>query len=51
MVLISLIISGVNIFGIWFLSEFLDLYYILSKIVTSLFTFGTKFLLRKKVLF
>ncbi len=51
MIIISLIISGLNIVGIWLLSDLLNIYYLLSKVTTSLITFIIKFALRKKILF
>ena len=51
MVLISLIISCVHIAGIWLLSDLLNIYYLVSKIIISLITFIMKFILRKKILF
>jgi len=51
MAAISLFVSGLNIIGIWFLSEFVKVYYITSKIIISIFTFLIKFIVRKKILF
>ena len=51
MIAISVVVSGVNISGIWLLSEYLQFYYLISKISISTFTLLVKFFLRKVVLF
>ncbi len=51
MALISGFVSSVNLLGIWFFTEFLQVYYILSKMIISFFTFVLKFVLRKKIVF
>ena len=51
MILISIIVSGFNILGMWLLTEFLNVYYVLSKTIISLITFIIKFILRKNILF
>ena len=51
MISISIMVSGFNIIGMWLFTEFLNVYYILSKIIISLITFIIKFILRKNILF
>ena len=51
MILISIMVSGFNILGMWLITEFLNIYYVLSKITISLITFFIKFILRKNILF
>ena len=51
MIVISVFVSGINITGIWLLSEYLQFYYLISKISISTFTLLVKFFLRKVVLF
>ena len=51
MLLISIMVSGFNILGMWLITEFLNIYYVLSKIIISLITFFIKFILRKNILF
>ena len=51
MIVISIFVSGINITGIWLLSEYLQFYYLISKISISTFTLLVKFFLRKVVLF
>ena len=51
MLLISIMVSGFNILGMWLITEFLNIYYVLSKITISLITFFIKFILRKNILF
>ena len=51
MIVISVFVSGINITGIWILSEYLQFYYLISKISISTFTLLVKFFLRKVVLF
>ena len=51
MIAISVVVSGVNISGIWLLSEYLQFHYIFSKINISIFTLLVKFFLRKIILF
>ena len=51
MIVISVFVSGINIAGIWLLSEYLQFYYLISKISISTFTLLVKFFLRKVVLF
>ena len=38
MIVISVFVSGINITGIWLLSEYLQFYYLISKISISTFT-------------
>ncbi len=51
MILISIFISSLNIVCMWILSDLFNIYYIVSKVISSLFTFITKFIFRKKILF
>ena len=51
MIAISVVVSGINILGIWLLSEYLQFHYIISKISISIFTLLMKFFLRKIILF
>ena len=51
MITISVVVSGINISGIWLLSEYLQFHYIISKINISIFTLLMKFFLRKIILF
>ena len=51
MILISIIVSGFNILGMWLFTEFLNVYYVLSKTIISFITFIIKFILRKNILF
>ena len=51
MILISIMVSGFNILGMWLITEFLNIYYVLSKIIISPITFSIKFILRKNILF
>lgn len=51
MIAISVVVSGINILGIWLLSEYLQFHYIISKINISIFTLLMKFFLRKIILF
>ena len=44
-------ISMLNIMGLWFLSYFLNVHYLLSKILSSLISFFLKFIYKKKILF
>ena len=51
MITISFVVSGINILGIWLLTEYLQFHYIISKISISFFTLFIKFFLRKIILF
>lgn len=51
MITISVVVSGINILGIWLLSEYLQFHYVFSKINISIFTLLVKFFLRKIILF
>ena len=51
MISISIMVSGFNVLGMWLFTEFLNVYYVLSKIIISLITFIIKFILRKNILF
>ena len=51
MIIISLILSIVNIILMWILTYYLNIYYISSKLFASIITFLLKFTLRKEILF
>ena len=51
MALISVFVGGINILGIWILSEHLNFNYLLSKFFISFFTMVVKFILRRNILF
>ena len=51
MIIISVVVSGFNVLGLWLFTELLHIYYVLSKIIISLITFIIKFFLRKNILF
>ena len=46
-ILISLLVLGFTIFAMWFLTDFLGLYYMYSRIALIFFTFALNFTLRK----
>ncbi len=51
MVIISIVTSLVNLLFVWILTEFFIIYYVLSKLIASIFSFLLKFLIKRKFLF
>ena len=51
MILISIFMALINILFLSLLIEIVKIYYIYSKILSSLFTFILKYILRKKILY
>ncbi len=51
MVVISIVTSLINLLFVWILTDFFIIYYVLSKLIASTFSFILKFLIKRTLLF